>query len=166
VTLFSLKFRELTAIILERYCRPRISTRVLKFDFKVIEEILKRQNWSAWRAYVHRARLTTRSVTAHGATRWLLTAETCVRSRCLRCGRSDTAAGFPPCPVPPLSPSLHTHLSPPHEVCDSPDQAAHHRTLGTNWRASCLIQYLAGIGIKVWFSYFTWRWRTRWTGNC
>jgi hypothetical protein len=28
-----------------------------------------------------------------------------------------------------ISPSLHTHQSPPHEVCDSPDQAEHH-TLG------------------------------------
>jgi hypothetical protein len=27
--------------------------------------------------------------------------------------------------IPPL---LHSHLSPPHEVCDSPDQAAHYHT--------------------------------------
>jgi hypothetical protein len=30
--------------------------------------------------------------------------------------------------IPPL---LHTHLSPPHEVCDSPEKAAHCHTQGT-----------------------------------
>jgi hypothetical protein len=30
--------------------------------------------------------------------------------------------------IPPL---LHTHLSPPHEVCDSSGQAAHYHTVGT-----------------------------------
>jgi hypothetical protein len=36
--------------------------------------------------------------------------------------------GLPPLIlIPPL---LHTHLSPPPEVCDSPDQAAHYHILG------------------------------------
>jgi hypothetical protein len=29
-----------------------------------------------------------------------------------------------------ILPLLHIHLSPPHEVCDSPGQAAHYHTLG------------------------------------
>jgi hypothetical protein len=48
--------------------------------------------------------------------------------------------------IPPL---LHTHLSQPHEVCDSPDQAAHYHTLGTKLAASSL--KLAGLGVKVVF---------------
>jgi hypothetical protein len=44
--------------------------------------------------------------------------------------------------IPPL---LHTHLSPPHEVCDSPDQAAHYQTLGPKSGA----WHLAGLGVKV-----------------
>jgi len=39
---------------------------------------------------------------------------------------------FVPCTL------LHTHLSPPHEVCDSPDQAAHYHTLGSKFGASSL----------------------------
>jgi hypothetical protein len=31
---------------------------------------------------------------------------------------------------------LHTHLPRPHDVCDSPDQATHYRTLGTKLGAS------------------------------
>jgi hypothetical protein len=39
---------------------------------------------------------------------------------------SATFFGFPlPIIIPPL---LHTHLSLPPEVCDSPDQAAHYKT--------------------------------------
>jgi hypothetical protein len=41
---------------------------------------------------------------------------------------------FPPLIIIP--PLLHTHLSPPHEVCDSPVQAANYHTLGTKLGAS------------------------------
>jgi hypothetical protein len=34
-------------------------------------------------------------------------------------------------------------------VCDSPDQAAHYRTLGTKLGASSLTRHLAGLGVKV-----------------
>jgi hypothetical protein len=37
--------------------------------------------------------------------------------------------------IPPL---LHIHLSPPHEVCDSSDQAAHYHYLGPKLGASFL----------------------------
>jgi hypothetical protein len=43
--------------------------------------------------------------------------------------------------IPPL---LHTHLSPPYEVCNSPDQAAHYHTLGHKLGASSLTRHLAG----------------------
>jgi hypothetical protein len=43
--------------------------------------------------------------------------------------------------IPPLFP---THLSQPHEACDSPDQAAHYHTLGPKLGASSLTQHLAG----------------------
>jgi hypothetical protein len=46
-------------------------------------------------------------------------------------------------------PFLHTHLSPPHEVCDNPDQAAHYHTLGHKEGVSSLAQHLAGLGVKV-----------------
>jgi hypothetical protein len=42
-----------------------------------------------------------------------------------------------PLPVT-ISPLLHTHLSPPHEVCDSRDQAAHYHTLGPKLGSSFL----------------------------
>jgi hypothetical protein len=42
--------------------------------------------------------------------------------------------GFPPLIIIP--PLLHTHLSPPHEVCDSPDQAEHYHTLDPKLGAS------------------------------
>jgi hypothetical protein len=34
-----------------------------------------------------------------------------------------------------FSPLLHTHLSPPHELCDNSHQAAHYHTLGPHFRA-------------------------------
>jgi hypothetical protein len=40
--------------------------------------------------------------------------------------------------IPPL---LHNHLSPPHEVCDSSDQAAHYHHLGPKLGASFLTQH-------------------------
>jgi hypothetical protein len=41
--------------------------------------------------------------------------------------------------IPPL---LHIHLSPPHEVCTSSDQAAHYHNLGPKLGASLLIQHI------------------------
>jgi hypothetical protein len=92
----------------------------------------------------------------------LLTAKTLVRAQSNPCwfcgGPSGTGAGFSPflCspPLITISPFLHTHLSPPHEVCDSPDQAAHYHTLGAKLGASSLTQHLAGLGVKVSSSYF------------
>jgi hypothetical protein len=54
---------------------------------------------------------------------------------------------FPPLIIIP--PLLHTHLSPPHAVCDSPDQATHYHTLGPMLGASSLTRHLAGLGVKV-----------------
>jgi hypothetical protein len=60
----------------------------------------------------------------------------------IRGGRSGTEAGFSMSPSAPRWPSTHyrprTHLSPPHEVCDSPDQAAHCHTLRNKLGASRL----------------------------
>jgi hypothetical protein len=69
--------------------------------------------------------------------RWLLTAEARVRDRLNLCGvyggQSGTGTGlshsYSVYPVSIISPSLYTQVSPPHEVCDSPDQAAHYHTL-------------------------------------
>jgi hypothetical protein len=44
--------------------------------------------------------------------------------------------------IPPLR---HIHLSPPHEVCDSSDQAAYYYTLGPKLRASFLTEHLIGL---------------------
>jgi hypothetical protein len=44
---------------------------------------------------------------------------------------------------------LHAHLSLPHEVCDSPDQAAHYSTCGLKLGASSLIRHFAGLGVKA-----------------
>jgi hypothetical protein len=41
-------------------------------------------------------------------------------------------------PVTIIPPLLHIHLSPPHEVCDSSDQAAHYHHLGPKLGASFL----------------------------
>jgi hypothetical protein len=45
----------------------------------------------------------------------------------------------------------HTHLSLPHEVCNSPDQAAQYRTLGPKLGASSLAWHLAGLLCKCSF---------------
>jgi hypothetical protein len=37
---------------------------------------------------------------------------------------------------------LHIHLSPPHEVCDCSDQAAHYHNLGPRLGASLLIRHI------------------------
>jgi hypothetical protein len=50
-------------------------------------------------------------------------------------------------------PVIHPHLSPPHDVCDSPVQAAHYRTIGPKLVASSLTWHLAGLGVKVVFSF-------------
>jgi hypothetical protein len=47
-------------------------------------------------------------------------------------------------PVSIIPPLLHTHLSPPHVVCDSCDQAPHYHTLGPKLGASSLTRHLAG----------------------
>jgi hypothetical protein len=47
-------------------------------------------------------------------------------------------------PVSIISPLLIIHLSPPHEVCDSPDQVAHYHNLGPKLGASSLTRLLAG----------------------
>jgi hypothetical protein len=44
-------------------------------------------------------------------------------------------------PVNIIPPSLHIHLSPPHEVCDRSDQAAHYHNLGPQLGASLLTRH-------------------------
>jgi hypothetical protein len=60
-------------------------------------------------------------------------------------GQSSTGAGFsssssvfPASIIPPL---LHIQLSPPHEVCDSSDQAAHYHHLSPKLGASFLTRH-------------------------
>jgi hypothetical protein len=55
---------------------------------------------------------------------------------------------------------LRVHVSPPHAVCDGPDQAAHLHARGTKLRDSSLIWRFAGIGVKV--LYFLAKSLTRW----
>jgi hypothetical protein len=47
-------------------------------------------------------------------------------------------------PVSIIPPSLHTHLSPPLEVCDSTDQTAHYHALGSKLRALSVTRHLTG----------------------
>jgi hypothetical protein len=87
---------------------------------------------------------------AQAVCRWPLTAEAQVRARVDPCdicgGQSGTGAGFSqsssvfPCQyiIPPL---LHIHLSPPHEVCDSSEQAPHYHHLGPKLGASLLTRH-------------------------
>jgi hypothetical protein len=49
---------------------------------------------------------------------------------------------------------LHTHLSPPHEVCDSSDQAEHYHTLGPKLGASTLTLHLAGTEKSIIIMYY------------
>jgi hypothetical protein len=44
-------------------------------------------------------------------------------------------------PVIIIPPLLHIHLSPPHEVCDSSDQAAHYHHLGPELGVSFLTRH-------------------------
>jgi hypothetical protein len=87
---------------------------------------------------------------AQAVSRWPLTAEARVRARVNPCricgGQSGTGQvfseyfGFPwKYIIPPL---LHIHLSPPHEVCDCSDQAAHYRNLGPQLGASLLTRHI------------------------
>jgi hypothetical protein len=75
---------------------------------------------------------------AQAVSLWPVTAEALVRVRVNPweiCGRqsgigtgfSSSASVFPVSIIPPL---LHSHLSPPCEVCDGSDQAAHYHSLG------------------------------------
>jgi hypothetical protein len=50
---------------------------------------------------------------------------------------------------PLLHPLVHTHVSPPHEVFDSPDQAAHYHIIGRKLGASSLTRHVAGLGVKA-----------------
>jgi hypothetical protein len=51
-------------------------------------------------------------------------------------------------PVNIIPPQLHNHLSPPHEVCDIPDQAAHYNILGPNLGAAPTQQF-ASLRVKA-----------------
>jgi hypothetical protein len=46
-------------------------------------------------------------------------------------------------PVDIIPPLRHSHLSRPHEVCDSADQAAHYHTLGPKLGTLSLTQPMA-----------------------
>jgi hypothetical protein len=45
------------------------------------------------------------------------------------------------CPASIIPPLLHTHMSPPHEVCDSSDQAAYYHHVGPKLGASFLTRH-------------------------
>jgi hypothetical protein len=87
---------------------------------------------------------------AQAVSRRPLTAEARVRAWVEACGicggQSGTAAGFSPSssvsPVSIIPPLLHIHLSPPHEVCDCSDQAAHYHNFGPKLGASLLTRHI------------------------
>jgi hypothetical protein len=51
-----------------------------------------------------------------------------------------------------IPPYLHTHLSLPHEVCNSRNHAAHYHTLDPQLEASSVTQLWAGLEVKVGFT--------------
>jgi hypothetical protein len=87
---------------------------------------------------------------AQAVSRWSLTAEAWVRAQLSPCGICGGQSGtevflrvlqfWPVSIIPPL---LHTYLSQPHEVCDSPDKATHYHTLCPKLGASSLTRQLA-----------------------
>jgi hypothetical protein len=109
----------------------------------------KGEMWPIW------YRLT--SVYAHAMAQavncWPVTVEARVCawvSPCGICGgQKGTGTGFSlsylvfPCQCI-ISPLLHTHVSSPHELCVSPDQAEHYHTIDLKLRSSCLNRHLAG----------------------
>jgi hypothetical protein len=102
---------------------------------------------------------------AQAVNRWLFTAEARVRAQVTQCGicggQSGTGKVFSQSFGPSaflllviIPPSLHTQLSPPHEVCDIPDQAARCHTLGPKLAASFLTRLLVGLVVKKYYCYF------------
>jgi hypothetical protein len=82
---------------------------------------------------------------AQGVSHWALTAEARVDPCGICGGQSGSGAGsfsqvLPFSPASIIPPFLHIHLSPPHEVCDSSDQAAHYHHLGPKLGALFLSQ--------------------------
>jgi hypothetical protein len=86
---------------------------------------------------------------AQAVSRWPPTAEARVRARVdpwgICGGQSGTGQVFSEyfgfhCKYI-ISPLLHIHLSPPHEVCDRSDQAAHYHNLGPKLGASLLTRH-------------------------
>jgi hypothetical protein len=51
---------------------------------------------------------------------------------------------------------FQAHLSPSREMCDTPEQAAHCRTVGSKLMTSSLTQWMAGLESKCRFSPFQW----------
>jgi hypothetical protein len=86
---------------------------------------------------------------AQAVSRWSLTAKALVRARVDPCGICGRQSGIGSCflrvlrvsPVNIIPSLLHIHISPPHEVCDSSDQAAHYHHLGPKLGASFLTRH-------------------------
>jgi hypothetical protein len=55
-------------------------------------------------------------------------------------GRFSPSSSVSPANI--ILPLLHIHLSPPHEVCDRSDQAAHYHNLGPKLGASLLTRHI------------------------
>jgi hypothetical protein len=64
---------------------------------------------------------------AQAVTRWTLIVEARARARASLCGicggQTGSGTGFSPANIIP--PLFHTHLTPPHDGCDSSGQSAH-----------------------------------------
>jgi hypothetical protein len=71
-------------------------------------------------------------------------------SSLIHTGQNGTGTGFSrSCLVFNIPQLLYIHLSPPHEVSDSPDQAAHYHTPDPKLESPSLTWHLAGLGVKV-----------------